>query len=364
MASFGDDHPNLNLQNPFGSSLPVTEPARFYGRLSDIRRIYSRIGAERPQSLSLIAEKAMGKSSLLNILAHEGAKAQFLSEPDHYLFALIHLRQREDWTPNLFIPTLIDTLRQKHPDLPKVSDYDELRTLIQRLNSERHSLIAFLDNFEVITQNSDFPPTFFSFLRAMANTYNVSYVTTSSESLQKLCVSKDVEESPFFNIFATMALKPLTDSEIRAWVIEQSNASGVSLSNEADWVYRQAGGFPDLVRALCALLWERKRSQGKLDVDELEAVKAEFQAQIRDVLEAVWQNFSEGEKNLCAHLLSSKETDRPQRPVVRQLAQRGYVREVGEGYALFGGVFEQFVAAKMGVKLRQDQPQKRRWWPF
>lgn len=352
------------MQNPFGSPLPVTDPDRFYGRLSDIRRIYSRIGAERPQSLSLIAEKAMGKSSLLNILVHEATKAQFLSEPDRYLFGLIHLRQREDWTPNLFIPTLIDTLRQRHPDLPKVSDYDELRTLIQRLNSEGLSLIAFLDNFEVITQNPNFPPTFFSFLRAMANTYNVSYVTTSSESLQKLCVSKDVEESPFFNIFATMVLKPLAESEVQQWIIEQSNPSGVSLGSETDWVYRQAGGFPDFVRALCALLWERKRSQGKLEAAELEAVKAEFQVQIRGLLESVWQNFSEGERNLCAHLLSSRETDRPQRPVVRQLAQRGYVQETDGDYALFGGVFEQFVAAKMGVKLRQEQPQKRKWWPF
>jgi len=52
-------------------------------------------------------------------------------------------------------------------------------------------------------------------MRSMANTYNVAYVTTSSETLQKLCVLKDVEESPFFNIFTNIALKPLSAAEVR-----------------------------------------------------------------------------------------------------------------------------------------------------
>ena len=44
------------LRNPFASSKPVSDPSIFYGHRGDIQRIYSRIGAERPQSISIIGE--------------------------------------------------------------------------------------------------------------------------------------------------------------------------------------------------------------------------------------------------------------------------------------------------------------------
>jgi serine/threonine-protein kinase len=329
--------------------MPVAQPSLFYGRRSDIQRIVTRIGAERPQSVSIIGGKAIGKSSLLNILAHSETKEQFISEPDRYLFGHIHLRERDDWVPEQFLRTLTDGLR---------------RALIQHTDSAHLSLIAFFDDFDVITQNPDFPLTFFSFLRSMANTYNVAYVTSSSQSLQKLCVSKDVEESPFFNIFTNIVLKPLEEEAVRQWVTEGSSPSGVSLGGEADWVYAQAGGFPTLVRILCALLWERKQARGKLGDSDLEETETAFRERARDALESIWLELSERERALCAHLLTSQELDRPQSHLLRDLTRRGYVRESDDGHALFGKAFERLVADKTGVEIKSDRPQKRRWWSF
>ena len=353
-----------SLQNPFESSIPVTDPARFYGHRSDIQRIITRIGADRPQSISIIGEKSMGKSSLLNTLTHPDTRAEYLSKPDAYLFGLIRLRERDDWTPNQFIQSFTTAVRKRHADVPEASAYDGFRALIQHLDSEGLSLIGFFDDFDVITQNPDFPLTFFSFLRSMANTYNVAYVTSSSESLQRLCVSKDVEESPFFNIFTNIVLKPLEVNEVRRWVVEGSGSSGLSLNSEAGWIYAQVGGFPGLVQELCRLLWERKHARGKVNQSALAEVEAAFQEQAGDALESIWGGLSQREQELCAHLLTSSELDRPQTHLIRELTRRGYVQEAEGSYTLFGRAFERFVGDRMGIEISSDQPVKRRWWRF
>lgn len=354
----------LSMQNPFESSIPVTDPARFYGHRNDLQRIITRVGAERPQSMSVIGEKAMGKSSLLNTLTHPDTRARHLSKPEAYLFGQIRLRERDDWTPSQFIQSFTAAVRERHADVPEASDYDGFRALIQHLDSEGLCLIGFFDDFDVITQNPDFPLTFFSFLRSMANTYNVAYVTSSSESLQRLCVSKDVEESPFFNIFTNIVLKPLEENEVRRWVIEGSNPSGLSLSSEAEWIYAQVGGFPGLVRELCKSLWERKHVRGKVRKSNLKEIEIAFQEQAGDALESIWGGLSQREQELCAHLLTSDELDRPQTHLIRDMTRRGYVQEAEGSYTLFGRAFERFVADKMGIEITSDQSQKRRWWPF
>ena len=353
-----------SVQNPFEFSIPVTEPDRFYGHRSEIQRIITRIGADRPQSISIIGEKSMGKSSLLNVLSHPKAKARHLSKPDRCLFGLIHLGERDDWTPSEFLKTLTDTLRETHPDIPEAADYDSFRGLIQHVDSAGLSLVGFFDDFDVITQNPDFPLTFFSFLRSMANTYNVAYVTSSSQSLQRLCVSKDVEESPFFNIFTNIVLKPLGEKEVNRWVIEGGNPSGLSLSSEMEWIYAQVGGFPGLVREMCRVLWDRKNIRAKVNNDDLKEVEITFQKEAKEALEAVLAGLNQRGQELCAHLLTSSELDRSQAHMIRDLIRRGYVHEVDEKYTLFGRAFERFVADRAGIEYNPHQHKKRRWWPF
>jgi len=91
-----------SLQNPFESSDPVLVPSRFYGHRMNIQKIYARIGASRPQSISIVGERKIGKSSLLNTLSHQDTKSQFLPEPEKYIFGHLHLRYRNDWKPDEF----------------------------------------------------------------------------------------------------------------------------------------------------------------------------------------------------------------------------------------------------------------------
>ena len=45
----------------------IQDIEEFYGRDVEVEKIYSRIGSSRPQSISIVGERRIGKSSLLNL---------------------------------------------------------------------------------------------------------------------------------------------------------------------------------------------------------------------------------------------------------------------------------------------------------
>ena len=85
-------------------------------------------------------------------------------------------------------------------------------------------LVLLLDEFETVTTNANFSLEFFSFLRYLANHYNVAYLTSSERDLQQLCHTKEISDSPFFNIFSTLPLTVFKPDEAEALIREPSSA--------------------------------------------------------------------------------------------------------------------------------------------
>ena len=72
-----------------------------------------------------------------------------------------------------------------------------------------HALL-YLDEFEYVTQNPNFDADFFGGLRALAIHNNLSLIPATRRELVDLCHSEEIKGSPFFNIFATVVLRPFT----------------------------------------------------------------------------------------------------------------------------------------------------------
>ena len=71
--------------NPYDSQEPVNDPNKFWGRSVEVARIFSRIGASRPQSVSLIGEPKIGKTSLIRYLLSEQVRKKYLEDHEKVL---------------------------------------------------------------------------------------------------------------------------------------------------------------------------------------------------------------------------------------------------------------------------------------
>ena len=127
-----------------------------------------------------------------------------LKDSENCIFLSLNASSTLDDRPELFFSRLCSQL----PSGCTTSDnfYGDFHKRIETFHQSGKKVIVFLDDFHFITSNKNFPLEFFSFLRSMANNYNLAYVTTSFLELQKLCKVKEIQESPFFNIFTNMHL--------------------------------------------------------------------------------------------------------------------------------------------------------------
>src|SRR5258705_2838309 len=79
--------------NPYLNRVAIKDPAQFFGRTREVSKIFSRIGASRPQSLSVVGERRIGKSSLLNFVNDPQVRRRFLPRFEAYAFPFIDLQQ-------------------------------------------------------------------------------------------------------------------------------------------------------------------------------------------------------------------------------------------------------------------------------
>lgn len=233
-----------------------------------------------------------------------------------------------------------------------------MKKAIENSHQKEEKIIFFLDDFEVITQNPAFPLQFFSFLRSMANNYNVAYITTSHEELQKLCISKEVGESPFFNIFANLPLRAMKESEAKQLIIENSAKEGVSLLEEAEFIIEIAGCFPFTLQSACRLIFELKAEPGKLKKADLDSVKERFVAEIRPYYEALWEELSEAEQLVCKKIFSGDNIERREEYLVRELGRKDYIVQKDGKYDFFASSFKSFVGKQFGIETKEEGERK------
>jgi eukaryotic-like serine/threonine-protein kinase len=230
---------------------PITASEEFFGRESVVKRIFSRIGAERPQSIAVIGGRKSGKTSLLNYMMSESTRSAYLANPGQYIFTLIR-SDSLDGKPEQMLKLVIGDAFGGVDDDRNV--YASLQKLVEPMHAAGKKLIVLFDDFHLVTGNKEYPLEFFSFFRSLANNYNVAYVTTSFLELQQLCVVKAIEESPFFNIFTNLSLGLFTQDEAARYLQRLANIP----KKAAESIIAFCGPSPYLVKMIAWLVEQKK----------------------------------------------------------------------------------------------------------
>ena len=308
-----------------------TDYNQFIGREGLVNRIYARIGAGRPQSVSIVGDVKIGKSSLLWYLAHQRTKEKMLHHPQDYIYIYMSCRQIKPLTLTAFTNNLYELTRpyatvDTDDDDKHGLRYNYFKRLVESHHKENVKIILFLDDFNLVTQNQAFPLEFFSFLRSLANNYNLAYVTTSYEDLQKLCVSKDIEESPFFNIFTNMSLRGFEEQEVRRFFeikLPEMNGSG---SATHGYLRTLVGNTPYPLQVTIQKLKEFEQNGAAWNQSHREEFESLVFQELSSYYEQIWNSMESIHQTILSRLALGGKIPNAQEYLVRDLSKRDYVR--------------------------------------
>lgn len=334
------------LKNPYSNRGEITIIEEFYGRRTEIMKIYSRIGGARPQSVSLIGEPRTGKSSLLHFIIHPANRLQYLNYPDKYIFVLIDLRRiRVLYISDIFEAIYSELLKEFNGglELNAQPNYDGIKKVVAALNEEGYKLILVFDEFENITQNTNFDKDFYAFYRSIASNYNVGYLVTSRRNLQSLCHNEEISNSPFFNIFSNINLGQFSHQEALELTRKPARAVGFSMDPYVSFILDVAGYLPFFIQMVCALIFEYLKQNKPLTSTSYKKIKEAFETEARDYFQQIWDNCEEEKREILQSLSQSNLILPEKEYALRDLLREGYVKISDGKSAVFSSVFEEYI---------------------
>lgn len=325
--------------------VPVKDPGHFFGRKGIVRRIFSRIGAERPQSIALIGSRKSGKTSLLYYLFNEQVRAEYLESPEQYLFVMLHSRDCMEKQAENFIREIT---QQITPDIQDEDNYyNTLQKEVKEFHTQGKKLILLFDDFHFITGSEKYPLEFFSFLRSLANNYNVAYVTTSYLELQKLCVAKDIEESPFFNIFTNLSIGPFSHKDGTGLL---SHLTGLD-EHESEKIVSWAGSTPYPLKLIAQRI---KENPGNNTVSESQFEKVLLPL-LTPYFEQVLSLLKKDALQPLKQVAKGKPPDYKDEYLLRPLIRHGFLIEDDEKIQPFSPAFSLFLKTNLQAHILKGQ---------
>jgi eukaryotic-like serine/threonine-protein kinase len=341
--------------NPYFNRVAIQDPSQFFGRKREIAKIFSRIGASRPQSIAVVGDRRIGKSSLLSQIYNPGVRSQFLDRSDQWAFLFIDLQQRRHISLDEFFYDLFAQLAEALG--PEAVDgltpsFDAMRKVLNRLRAADKRLIILFDEFDAVTTNRRFDLDFYSFLRAVANNYDVAYVTSSSRDLQELCHTAMIADSPFFNIFTNVYLRAFSPAEARDLIAGPSANAGVPLEPYLRDVVDLGGHLPFFLQIACASYFDAL-VEGAAAENRLRATVEElFLDEARGHFRFLWEHFDADARDVVRTLVSGGQIDAQKSHVFEDLRRSGYIVDGPRGPRVFSSLFFDAIARPRGTASR------------
>lgn len=370
--------------NPFTYGNPISDSTRFFGRRWAIEQLFSRLRNAEFESSSIVGERRIGKTSLLNYLTDEAVRHSHGLDPGKYIFVYVDLQMVDKgMTPTRLWLRLLRQMAKYNQDVEIKQVLDEIRkaelidtfTLADVFGSiaEKGLHIVFLlDEFEHVTENQNFGPDFFYGLRSLATQRTLSLITSSRRELIDLCHSDVIRASPFFNIFANINLRLFTEDEARELILHSLAGTDVHFTDEElSVIFRFAGYHPYFLQVACFFLfeaWSRNLGPG----ERITFLDHVFREEASPHLDDYWHNSGDQEKIVLTVLalleqqqrkvgkytFSLKElqdlyTHSPQ--TLLHLEKRGLLTSMSDKYALFSVSFGEWICKEITDTIHDQQ---------
>jgi Novel STAND NTPase 2 len=368
--------------HPFTYGNPISDPRRFFGRAREVEQIFGRLRNEEFESSSVVGERRIGKTSLLNHLADPGVRAAHGLETERYTFVYVDLQMVDDvMGPEQLWRRLLALMRRRCTDhqitellaaLERSGRLDtfDLDELFQEVDDKGQHVVFLLDEFERVTENANFGPDFYYGLRSLIIRHKVALVTSSRLELIELCHSEAVKSSPFFNIFANINLRMFSDADWQFMVSRSLSGTAVRFSElEKSQVLELAGLHPYFLQAACCILYDSYQ-MGFDEAARKDFVTENFRAEAIPHFVDYWDNSGDYEKIVLTAAALLERTVNPMQgfsigelrgvfsrgePCVERLAKRGLLMPCAGRYRLFSSVLGPWILLQIAAELSEEQ---------
>jgi hypothetical protein len=289
----------LPNQNPYvtGTSLPGNSPV-FFGREQILHEILSALRKPgKPACISLLGERRIGKSSLLNQVC------EALKTENSLISIYGNAQNWSQCTPEEFYRSLYQSICGALSVHPKadVNSFDLFRDVI-REQARSFRFVLVMDEFEDMAANKNFGDTFFTSLRHLGERpeYAFGYLLASRRPLHEICHQNDIASSSFWNIFGiSHILGLLQEHEAEALIREPMKRSLNGTLKKTESIWDMTGFHPALIQMVMDKYWTA--FSGKYRPDKEQIIHG-----LRPYFHDLWQRRTKEEREILVHLAAGK----------------------------------------------------------
>ncbi|MCD6291369.1 MAG: AAA family ATPase, partial [Anaerolineae bacterium] len=246
--------------NPYISGEPIRRPDMFFGRRELLQRIIQMLHSN---SIMIHGERRIGKTTMLHQIANQ------LAQRDDPEYRFIPIYMDLEGTPQeLFFHTLMEeiavTVRNYiHKDLDLLFDKmpaetytdreftADLRTLLTALNEEGETketrIILLMDEMDIL---NNYDPIIQQQLRRI---FMRTFTRNLGAVVAGIQISKEWDriESPWYNLFNEIHLRPFTPEEARELIEEPVKGVYRWDKDAVQFVIKKSEGRPHRIQQIC-----------------------------------------------------------------------------------------------------------------
>lgn len=354
----------------------IEDPEYFCGREEEIKSIYSNLCKPTPIYISVIGERRMGKTSLLEYIANPSVISSNIEkynrdykldlDPKKFIFVNVDLQLAGAMSEYEFWRFILDetlenvkdaTLKEEVKQILSKDDIKiiDVRKLGKKIRRSGYTLIYLFDEFESLIGNENIDISFYKGLRSLIKV--LSLITSTKKSLYELTIPKEelkeyLSTSEFFNIFAVPYIKLdlFNESDVCKLMGLADKFADVSLEDDKDFILRIAGYHPFFTTVLCNYLLNMRMKKDFLKDKDYEEIKANFLKGIESHYRYIWDHLEDEEKEFVQNELSiSKQESKDNRGIkklVKSLKEKKVVIEKDDRVEIFSEMFSEFVTSQ------------------
>ena len=264
--------------NPFVYGVPVLA-SHFIGREREAGIIFDLITSPTRGNVAISGQLGVGKTSLLRYVVDQDIARGWGLTPDRYILLYLDCQSVDDVTPAGFWQRVLGLLarhegsKELAPTIERLNAQEEIvlydvEALLDEIHYDTQKvLVLLLDEFEWMIRinterNERITRDFLSMLNVLARRTprNFSLIVATEKPLDRLCGPiGGWRGSPFPSVFLSLSLKPFTQEEAEALIVQALQGTGVEFTaQDQAFVCQESQGHPGRLQNACFMLFAGK----------------------------------------------------------------------------------------------------------